>query len=84
MQAQEVFYEISKEYPVKIYYVFIVCIHFTGFISVSYTHLLSQTMKEGTWERAVYHEFNQLTVGLLGFGAVSYTHLGYGNVHDKY
>ena len=32
---------------------------------------LSQTMKEGTWERAVYHEFNQLTVGLLGFGDIA-------------
>lgn len=32
---------------------------------------LSRTMKEGTWERAVYHEFNQMTVGLLGFGDIA-------------
>lgn len=32
---------------------------------------LSQTMKMGTWERAVYHEFDQLTVGFLGFGDIA-------------
>lgn len=32
---------------------------------------LSRTMKEGTWERAVYHEFHAMTVGLLGFGDIA-------------
>lgn len=32
---------------------------------------LMNSTREGCWERAVYHEFTELTIGLLGFGAIA-------------
>ena len=32
---------------------------------------LMNSTREGQWERAVYHEFTELTIGLLGFGAIA-------------
>ena len=32
---------------------------------------LMNSTREGQWERAVYHEFAELTIGLLGFGAIA-------------
>lgn len=32
---------------------------------------LMETTRRGQWERAVYHEFTEMTIGLLGFGAIA-------------
>lgn len=39
--------------------------------SVRMVPRLMETTKKGQWERAVYHEFSEMTVGLLGFGAIA-------------